>query len=126
MADLFTITAPLMIRYPDDTKHVMVHCFPHPDGLVYFRTFWDQLPETEGVRLLTGELRGEGPWKVGDAVITLLGCQGTHPRQAAEYADWQLHLEQTGPGYPSRSQLQDKARVLHNDAGADLVRDDLA
>jgi hypothetical protein len=37
MADLFTLTAPLMIRYPDDTRHVMVACFKHPDGIVYFR-----------------------------------------------------------------------------------------
>ena len=106
MADLFTITAPLLIRFPDDTKHVMVHCFPHPEGLVYFRAFWDQLPEAEGVCLLSGALRGDGPWKVGDAVITLLGCQGTHPEQAAEYADWQFHLEQVGPDYPDRQQLE--------------------
>lgn len=112
MADLFSITAPLLIRFPDDTKHVMVHCFSHPDGLVYFRTFWDQLPEQEGVRLVRGELRGEGPWKAGDAVITMLGCHGTHPEQAAEYADWQFHLEQLGAAYPSREQLVNKARGM--------------
>ena len=112
MADLFAVTAPLLIRYPDDTRHVMVHCFPHPDGLVYFRPFWNQLPAPEGIRLVSGELRGDGPWKAGDAVITLLGCQGTHPEQAAEYADWQFHLEQLGEEYPGRDQLELKARDM--------------
>jgi len=110
MADLFSITAPLLIRYPDDTRHVMVHCFTHPDGLVYFRTFWDRLPDSEGICLVRGELRGAGPWKAGNAVITVLGCHGTHPEQAAEYADWKFHLEQQGAGYPSRAELENMAR----------------
>ena len=104
----------------------MVHCFQHPDGLVYFRTFWDQLPESEGVCLVSGEVHGDGPWKAGDAVITLLGCQGSHPQQTAEYADWQMHLEQIGPGYPSRLELQNKVSTMHNTVGADLIRDDSA
>jgi hypothetical protein len=79
MADLFTLTAPLLIRYPDNTRHVMVGCFRHPEGIVYFRPFWDQLPDREGTPLATGEFKGEGPWKVGSAVISLLGCQGTNP-----------------------------------------------
>jgi len=112
MADLFSITAPLLIRYPDNTRHVMVHCFPHPDGLVYFRAFWDQLPEGEDICMVGGDLRGEGPWKVGDAVITVLGCHGTHPEEAAEYADWQIHLEQLGTGYPSLGQLEGRAREI--------------
>ena len=123
MADLFSVKAPLLIRYPDDAQHVMVHSFPHPDGLVYFRTFWDRLPKAEGIHLVRGELRGEGPWKVGEAVITLLGCQGTHPEQAAEYADWQFHLEQSGSSYPDRDELQKMVQTFHQPVGADLIRD---
>ena len=82
----------------------MVHCFPHPNGIVYFRSFWDQLPESDG--------GGDGPWKVGEAVITLLGCQGTHPEQAAEYADWQFHLEQVGRQISDRHQLESHAREM--------------
>ena len=110
MADLFSITAPLLIRYPDVTRHVMLERFPHPEGLVYFRTFWDQLPLQQGVQLVRGELRGSGPWKVGAAVITVLGCHGTNPEEAAEYAAWQFHLEQLGDGYPGRDQLAQIAR----------------
>ena len=104
------MTVPLLVRFPDGTKHVMVHCFPHPDSLVYFRPFWDRLPDSDGVCILRGELRGEGPWKAGDAVITVLGCHGTHPEQAAEYADWQQYLEQLGPAYPSYAELEIMAR----------------
>jgi hypothetical protein len=110
MADLFSMTAPLLIRYPDGTRHVMVAQFPHPDGLVYFRTFWDQLPQQQGVQLVRGELRGTGPWKVGAAVITVLGCHGSNPDEAAEFSEWQFHLEQLGGGYPGREQLQQIAR----------------
>lgn len=106
MADLFTLTAPLLIRYPDATRHVMVACFQHPQGLLYFKPFWEQLPDAEGIRFAQGDLRGEGPWKVGDAVITVLGCQGTHPQQAAEFADWKFQLEQRGEHYPTREELQ--------------------
>jgi len=106
MADLFTLTAPLMIRYPDDTRHVMVACFRHPDGIVYFRPFWDQLRDGEGIQVASGDIRGEGPWKVGDAVVTVLGCQGAHPEQAAEFADWKFQLERRGECYPTRDELQ--------------------
>jgi len=110
LADLFTLTAPLLIRYPDNTRHVMVGCFRHPDGIVYVRPFWDQLPEGAGVRLVTGNIKGEGPWKVGDAVVTVLGCQGTNPEQAAELANWKFHLEQCGERYPMRDELETIAR----------------
>ena len=88
----------------------MVACFPHPEGLVYVRPFWEQLPAGEGIRLVSGAIRGEGPWKVGDAVVTVLGCQGTNPEQAAEFADWKFHLEQRGEDYPTRDELQAIAR----------------
>ncbi|HYQ70352.1 MAG TPA: hypothetical protein VET88_00335 [Gammaproteobacteria bacterium] len=110
MADLFSVTAPLLIRYPDATLHVMVHRLRHPQGLVYFRTFWDRMPPAEGIVLVAGEIRGDGPWKVGDAVVTLLGCHGSHPAQAAEYADWQLHLAQSPDAYPGNEQLLALAR----------------
>ena len=103
MADLFSVTAPLLIRHPDGTVHIMVHCLRHPQGLVYFRTFWDRLPLLEGIVLVVGQVRGDGPWKVGDAVVTLLGCHGSHPAQAAEYADWQDHLAQRRD-YPGNEQ----------------------
>jgi hypothetical protein len=76
---------------------------------VYFRAFWDRMPAAQGIVLAAGEVRGDGPWKVGDAVVTLLGCHGSHPEQAAEYADWQCHLAQCRD-YPENEQLLALAR----------------
>ena len=110
MADLFTVTAPLLIRFPDNSRDVMVDCLRHEKGLVYFRPFWDRMPPAEGVRLVTGKVRGDGPWKVGDAVVTVLGCQGTDPEHAAEFAEWQMYREQSGVSYPDKSALLQFAR----------------
>lgn len=112
MADLFSVTAPLRVRYPDGSAHVMIHSFPHALGLVYFRPFWERLPPGEGIVLLRGEVRGSGPWKVGAAVVTLLGCHGTHPESAAQYAAWQAHLTARGGAYPQREELAALARAV--------------
>lgn len=110
MADLFTLTAPLLIRFPDGRSEVMVERFPCPGGLVYFRAFRDQRDAADAIRRVEGEVRGEGPWKIGSAVITVLGCHGSHPEQAARFADWQLHREQLGDAYPDRDALRELAR----------------
>jgi hypothetical protein len=110
MVDLFAITAPLLVRFLDGTKHVMVELFRHPEGLVYFMPFWDRLSREEGIQVLPGAIRGEGPWKIGNAVITVLGCHGSDPDEAAEYSHWQFHLEQFGGHYPVRSELERIAR----------------
>jgi hypothetical protein len=110
MADLFSVTAPLMIRCPDGEKRVMAEVFRHPKGLLYFDLFWDQLPRGSGIHVVTGEVRGDGPWKAGDCVVTLLGCQGSEPGLASEYAEWRWYLEQQAAAYPSPGELQEIAR----------------
>jgi hypothetical protein len=110
MADLFSVTAPLLIRFPDGRSEVMVERFACPGGLVYFRTFRDRGEPADAIRRVEGEVRGEGPWKIGAAVITVLGCHGSNPEQAAEFADWQLHREQLGDAYPGREVLRELAR----------------
>ncbi len=110
MADLFSLTAPLLIRFPDGRAEVMAEYFEHPAGLVYLRTFWNRYAPAQAVQLVAGELRGEGPWKVGDAVITVLGCHGSHPEQAAEFAEWQAYREQLGDDYPDREALRGMVR----------------
>ena len=106
MADLFSVTAPLLIRFADGSLDVMVERLRHEDGLVYFRPFWDRMLPEEGVRFVPGEVRGDGPWKVGDAVVTVLGCRGSHPEQASEFAAWQTHRDQLAADYPDREGLQ--------------------
>ena len=106
MADLFSVTAPLLIRFSDGRTDVMAERLPHAAGLIYFRPFWDRLPLQEGIRFVAGEVRGEGPWKVGDTVVSVLGCQGTHPQQAAEFAEWQMYREQLAADYPDHDRLK--------------------
>lgn len=110
MADLFSVTAPLLIRFPDGHSEVMVERFVCPGGLVYFTAFRDSSEMIDAMRRVEGELRGEGPWKIGTAVITVLGCHGSNPEQAAVFADWQMHREQSGDAYPGREALRELAR----------------
>jgi len=96
------VTAPLAVRHADGTRRVMVERFAHPEGLLYFEPFWHlQRPAARGMHLLRGEIRGEGPWKIDGAVITVLGCHGTDAELAGAWAEWQAFLESGAPGYPS-------------------------
>ena len=94
MADLFTLTAPLLIQYPDGEKRLLVDKYPHPRGMVYTIPYWMETPEPL-VILAEGEIKGEGPWKVGDAIVRLLSCGDTE--LSMEWAQWQQFL-QTCPG----------------------------
>lgn len=113
MADLFTVTAPLALRCPDGLRKVLAACFPHPVGLLYFDTFWHLSTPDQAAHLIRGELVGDGPWKIGGCVITVLGCHNTDPDLAEPFARWRDYLQ--GPGgvdYPPRAQIRDIARRL--------------
>lgn len=95
MADLFSMTAPLLIRHKTGARHIMVERYPvaNGDGLVYFEIFWHrQRPASQAIHRITGQIKGDGPWKIGDSIITVLGCQGTDPELASAYAEWQSYL----------------------------------
>jgi len=108
MAELFSVRAPLMIRSPHGGEKVIAELFPHPEGILFYEIFWDQLPGDQGLYLVRGAIKGEGPWKVGDYVINVLGCQGSQPELAADYGQWQLYLA-SNPGYPDRESLGRRA-----------------
>lgn len=110
MADLFSVTAPLAIRFPDGEKQIMLRCFPSGDGLIFLAPYWDQLPAHQAFRFVAGPVKGEGPWKAGNAVITVLGCHGTDPELASEFAGWQSYLEQRGESYPDNARLRELAQ----------------
>ncbi len=103
--DLFAMTAPLMIRLPDGSREVMVERFRHPMGVLYFTPFWHLGDPSETVRLAQGEIRGDGPWKVGAAVVQVLGCHGSEPVCAAEFDSWRDYLVQAGDEYPTREMI---------------------
>src|SRR4030065_241432 len=77
MANLFSITAPLLIRLPTGDLHVMAERFPHLHGLVYFDLFWHLGNPHLVVHVVEGIIKGDGPWKIGVAVVRVLGCHGT-------------------------------------------------
>jgi len=113
MADLFTVTAPLALRFPDGSRKVIAACFPHPRGLLYLDTFWHRSTPDRAAHLISGELTGEGPWKIGGCVITVLGCHDTDPDLAAPFAQWNEYLGSRGrTEYPPDEQIRDIARRL--------------
>jgi hypothetical protein len=113
MADLFSVTAPLALRCQNGTRKVIAACFPHPRGLLYLDLFWHRHTPREAAHLIDGELQGEGPWKIGGCVISVLGCHHTDPDLAAPYAEWRAYLESDdGAGYPGTEQIRAIARRL--------------
>lgn len=112
MARLETVTAPLVVRHADGSEQVVAACFPHPLGVLYLDLFWHQRSPAEAAHLLRGELRGDGPWRVGDAVIRTLGCHGTDPHLQDQFSPWRSYLEQHGDAYPPHAQILEIARRL--------------
>ena len=62
MAELFSVTAPLVIRFPSGEQAIMAECFPHPKGFVYFDPYWTETDPAKAVHVIAGEIKGEGPW----------------------------------------------------------------
>lgn len=106
MADLFAMKSPLVIRFPDGRKHIMAEYFKHPDGLLYFEVFWHQQAQQAAIHLVRGEYKGEGPWKVGDCVISVLGCHGSDPELASLFSEWQTFLQMAPDVYPGEEQIK--------------------
>ncbi|RTZ72928.1 MAG: hypothetical protein DSZ00_07295 [Gammaproteobacteria bacterium] len=112
MARLETVTAPLVIRFSDGSEKVVSRAFPHPEGVVYLDLFWHLKSPVEAAHLLPGELSGEGPWRVGDVVIRVLGCANTDPHLQAQFLPWKEYLEQNGEAYPPEAQIHEIAAKL--------------
>lgn len=108
MADLFSMKSPLIIRLANGETHIMAEYFKHPKGLLYFELFWHQQPE-KMIHLHEGEHKGEGPWKVGDAVISVLGCHGCDADLATQFSDWQMYLQMCADEYPTQQEVSEFA-----------------
>ena len=99
MPDLFEMQRPLAVNFADGRKTIMVAYYKHPEGMVYLEPFWEQKSEYEKAVVLKGSVKGEGPWKIADAVISLVGCQGTDPDLAQLLAEWEFHVQSVGADY---------------------------
>ncbi len=111
MADLFTMKAPLMIRFASGEASVMAEYFRHPQGLLYFDLFWN-LQTDSAIHLVKGEYKGEGPWKVGDAVISVLGCHGCDADLATQFSEWQSYRQMCADEYPEPLEIE-RLAVAH-------------
>ncbi len=121
MAKLFSVTAPLAIRLPDGRKEIVVEKLAYNDGMVYLPPFWPEMEIAEALRYVPGPIKGDGPWKVGEAVVTILACHGTDAQLASDFSSWQAYLMQVDAAYPQRDEIE-KLMKTHaaQAAGLDL------
>ena len=110
MPDLFDMQRPLAINYKDGSKGIMVAYYPHAEGLVYLEPFWENKSAENKARVLVGEIKGDGPWRCGDASITLVGCQGTDADLAQLLSQWEDHVQEVGPDYYKVDEIRSLAR----------------
>ena len=103
MADLMTVSAPLKICSPDGSASVIAEHFAHADGIVYFDLYWHLGQPDETIHVLKGEIKGDGPWKIGEHVIHVLGCRGTDAEFAMAHDDWTHYLSGADEDYPPES-----------------------
>lgn len=112
MVELQDITAPLVVRLVDGGEKVVAACFPHPQGMLYLDTFWHLKTPQEAAHLVRGKLRGNGPWRVGDVTVRVLGCPNTDPDLQHDHIAWRDYLEQHQSAYPPREQILEIARHM--------------
>jgi len=113
VADLFSVTAPLAIRFRDSgEKQVMVERLPYGNGLLFLPAFWIDRQPQQALRYVPGLIEGDGPWKVGNAIVTVLGCHGTDAELAGEFSSWQTRLLELGEAYPARAEIEALMKTL--------------
>ncbi len=112
MAQIDTVTAPLVIRFSGNREKVVARAFPHPRGLVYLDLFWHLSTPDKAAHLIEGELKGEGPWRLGDVRIRVLGCAATDPELQQQYIPWRDYLNEHADEYPPEAQIREIARKL--------------
>ena len=100
MADLFSVTSPLLIKSPYGGAKIIAELFPHPRGIVFLEIFWNELRDNQGFHFIEGEVQGIGPWKLAGYVINLLGCHGANPELAQDYSQWQIYRQAVTNEYP--------------------------
>jgi hypothetical protein len=112
MADLFSVTAPLAIRFKDTgERQIMVERIPYRDGLLFLPAFWTDAGIEKALRFVPGPIEGDGPWKVGGAIVTVLACHGTDAALATEFSAWQNHVLEAGAALPDRTEIETRMKT---------------
>ena len=88
----------------------MAERFPHPRGLVCFDLFWRLGNPHLGVHVLEVSIKGDGPWKIGESVVRVLGCHGTDAALARRFDEWRAYIAAHADTYPARTEIEAIAR----------------
>ena len=112
MSTIDSVTAPLVLRHPDGHEQLVAACFTHPLGLLYLDLYWHQSTPDLAAHLIRGEIHGDGPWRVGESRLRVLGCHNTDPHLQDAFSAWQQYLQSHADEYPPRSQIVEIARRL--------------
>ena len=106
MADIFSMTAPLTLRFPNGEEQLLAEIYKHPKGLLYFEPYWHLQEEPgQSIHLIKGWITGEGPWKISDHVIKVLACYGTDACLATDFTEWQSYRLMAGGEYPPQPMI---------------------
>jgi len=112
MNNIFSVTAPLTIKFPDGSRKLIIEKFSHEQGLLIYEPFWHINGLTNSVHLIKGDITGEGPWKIGQHIIMVTGCQVSDPEMSRQLSDWQAYLSIPDQQYPGEEQIRILARKL--------------
>lgn len=112
MAEIDQVTAPLVLRDGDGQEKLIAACFRHRKGLLYLDLYWHQSTPQKAAHIIEGTLVGEGPWRIGEYRLRVLGFHNTDPHLADSFSAWQNYLQQYGDEYPPRAQICELARKL--------------
>ncbi len=87
--DLFSVTAPLSLLFPEGVERLIAAHYKHPKGFLYFEPFWHLKEPEDGIHLIKGWIDGKGPWKISGHVIKVLACHGSNACLASDFSKWQ-------------------------------------
>lgn len=95
MAELLTVTSPLLVRYTNGEHRLVAETFKNPLGIIYAEPYWLE-SKHPAAYLLKGEIRGDGPWKIDEVIVRLLSCADVDFKM--QWAEWQQYLSSCGEG----------------------------
>jgi hypothetical protein len=112
MADLFSVTAPLTLTFPDGSETLVAELYKHPKGLLFFDPYWHLKTAEESIHLIKGWVDGEGPWKISGHTIKVLACHGANACLADDFNEWQNYRLSNPAEYPPQPMINSIAAKL--------------
>lgn len=98
-------TDPLIVEIGENRRTV-AEIFPTAKGVVFFDTGWHLNDSGHPIHVIEGKITGEGPWRVGKALIRLMTEDDPYDWWQ-EWWDWQAAIKR---GYPPRERIEELAR----------------